>query len=134
MPHEPEFSITDEMIDFNERAQGATAALLKNLHSAGTGARLSATVAKVSAIIASEYGVEITPDQALTLPGVKSAVLGSSSIDRDTVIFAAKNKIPAVAYAAGEWGQADSGSQQPANWDDLRASEKINWARRHGLA
>lgn len=135
MSHESEFSITEEMIEFHEESTGATEALLENLNSASAGARLSSIVAKVTAIVAREYGVEIAPDQALTLPGVKAAVIGGGSVERDTIITSARNKIPAVAYASGNWAREPADElQQPANWDDLPPAQKINWARRHGLA
>ncbi|KIC45350.1 hypothetical protein RA28_12930 [Ruegeria sp. ANG-S4] len=135
MSHEPKFSITEEMISFHEESSGATEALLENLNSAIAGARLSSIVAKVTAIVAREFGVEIEPDQALTLPGVKAAVIGGGSLDRDTIIASARNKVPSVAYAAGNWAQeTDDDHQKPANWNELPPAERINWARRRGLA
>lgn len=64
MSYDDEFKITEEMIEFNNEAQGATAALLENLKSTSAGARLSATIAKVTGMVAQKYGVLIDSDTA----------------------------------------------------------------------
>lgn len=136
MLHEGGFQITDEMVQFNNEAQGATAALLESLKSTSAGARLSATIAKVTGIVAQKYGVLIDSDTALTLPGVKAAVMGSDLLDEDSLLFAAEQKIAAVAFKARCGKPADSQDKPrvPDNLDDMSPQARINWARRNGVA
>lgn len=136
MSYDSEFQITDEMIEFNNEAQGATAALLGNLKSTSAGARLSATIAKVTGMVAQKYGVLIDSDTALTLPGVKAVVMGANYLDEDSLLFAAEQKIAAVAFKArgGIAAGNQAEPQVPDNFGDMSPQERINWARRNGSA
>ncbi|TDK50422.1 hypothetical protein [Antarcticimicrobium luteum] len=136
MPHDSDFQITDEMIEFNTEARGATAALLENLKSTSAGARLSATIAKVTGLVAQRYGVVIDSDSALMLPGVKAAVMGSDLLDEDSLLFAAEQKIAAVAFKAlgGSNGGGASDTRVPDNFDTMSPQARINWARQNGVA
>lgn len=136
MSHDSDFQITDEMIEFNTAAHGATAALLESLKSTSAGARLSSTIAKVTGLVARKYGVVIDSDSALTLPGVKAAVMGADLLDEDTLLFAAEQKIAAVAFKAlgGVKRGGASDKRVPDNFDAMSPQARINWARKNGFA
>ncbi|MDO6480964.1 hypothetical protein [Shimia thalassica] len=136
MSYDSEFQITDEMIEFNNEARGVTAALLESLRSTAAGARLSTTIAKVTGMVARKYGVLIDSDTALTLPGVKSAVMGADLLDEGSLLFAAEQKIAAVAFKARGCKAPDSQdkSQVSDNLSDMSPQARINWARRKGVA
>jgi hypothetical protein len=127
------FSITDEQISFATEAHGAMPKILATL-SPAKAAGLVDAVTRISAAAQERYGVTASADEIVTLPGVKSHVLGGGTLDIEGALFTLQQSSVRIARAiANDAEPQDSGLLSESELAQMTPQNRMNYAREHGL-
>jgi hypothetical protein len=121
--------ITDEHIVFTTEATDALENLMQGLSPARS-AKLLHIAAEVSAEAKDRFGVRITADEAVTLAGVKSAVLADGMhLDLDVCMSELKRRSPRVAAAIASTNDRIEGKRPDLS--NMTPQQRMNWSRKH---
>lgn len=123
------FEINDEHIAFVTEATGALERLMEGL-SPTRAAKLLNTATAVVAQAHERYGVRVTADEAISLAGVKSAVLAEGLLlDMDVCMSELARRSPRVAAAIASTNDRIEGERPDLS--NMTPQQRMNWSRKH---